>query len=118
MGKASRLRAERERAREEHARLVVERAGDPNFVQRQRVPGGHRYALNAEAALSIENQLERFREKFGREPGPDDPLFFDPDIDQPTPVDAEKVAHTMRQAINNAGLDAASQMPTSRSASS
>ena len=31
----------------------------------------------------LERQLERFREKFGREPGPGDPVFFDPDADQP-----------------------------------
>lgn len=32
----------------------------------------------------IERQLEAFRAKFGREPGPDDPVFFDPDKDVPT----------------------------------
>ena len=30
--------------------------------------------------------VRRFEEKFGRPPGPDDPLFFDPDADQPQPV--------------------------------
>lgn len=33
----------------------------------------------------LENQLEAFREKFGREPGPGDPLFFDPDATNPPP---------------------------------
>ena len=28
----------------------------------------------------------RFREKFGRDPGPDDPIFFDPHSDQPLPL--------------------------------
>ena len=28
---------------------------------------------------AIEQQLDAFREKFGREPLPEDPLFFDPD---------------------------------------
>ncbi|WP_159393790.1 hypothetical protein [Streptomyces sp. NRRL F-5755] len=33
---------------------------------------------------SLESQLEAFREKFGREPEPGEPLFFDPDADEPT----------------------------------
>ncbi|MEV6780491.1 hypothetical protein [Streptomyces syringium] len=37
----------------------------------------------------LEGQLVAFREKFGREPGPDDPLFFDPDADEPTPLTKE-----------------------------
>ena len=31
-------------------------------------------------------RCRRFEEKFGRPPGPDDPLFFDPDADEPQPV--------------------------------
>jgi hypothetical protein len=27
----------------------------------------------------MERQAERFRNKFGRDPGPEDPIFFDPD---------------------------------------
>lgn len=34
-------------------------------------------------------QEERFRAKFGRKMGPDDPVFFDPDADEPTPLPAE-----------------------------
>jgi hypothetical protein len=32
-----------------------------------------------------------FKEKFGREPGPDDPLFLDPDADTPIPLAASKL---------------------------
>jgi hypothetical protein len=32
----------------------------------------------------LEHQLEAFRQKFGRDPAPDDPLFFDPEKDEPT----------------------------------
>lgn len=31
----------------------------------------------------FEKQFEAFRKKFNREPGPDDPVFFDPDADTP-----------------------------------
>jgi hypothetical protein len=36
----------------------------------------------------LEAQLEAFREKFGRDPGPGDPVFFDPDKDVPTQMAA------------------------------
>ena len=38
----------------------------------------------------IEAQLQRFREKFGRDPGPSDPVFFDPDAAEPVPISAVK----------------------------
>ncbi len=38
----------------------------------------------------MQGQFQRFREKFGRDPGPDDPVFFDPDADTPQEL-AEKV---------------------------
>lgn len=31
-------------------------------------------------------QWEAFRKKFGRDPGPGDPFFFDPNADKPTPM--------------------------------
>ncbi|MFD9860756.1 hypothetical protein [Streptomyces alboflavus] len=34
----------------------------------------------------LEVQEALFRQKFGRDPGPDDPMFFDPDADEPTPM--------------------------------
>ncbi len=42
-------------------------------------------------AEQMEDQLQRFIEKFGREPGPNDPIFFDPDFDEPTPLDPAKM---------------------------
>lgn len=79
-----------ERFREEHASLVVERSGDPRFVQRTRTPdGGVQVSWHADSAMgeqmseAFAAQTEVFRTKFGRDPGPDDPLFFDPDADEP-----------------------------------
>jgi hypothetical protein len=41
-------------------------------------------------------QREAFIEKFGREPGPDDPVFFDPDYDTPVALSEEKLrAHAL-----------------------
>ncbi len=38
----------------------------------------------------LEKQRDMFREKFGREPGPEDPVFFDPEADQPAVMSKEK----------------------------
>ena len=42
--------------------------------------------LDRDGAAMLEAQVRRFEEKFGRPPGPDDPLFFDPDADEPQPM--------------------------------
>jgi hypothetical protein len=39
-----------------------------------------RIPINRETAEIIAQQKKLFREQFGREPGPDDPLFFDPSV--------------------------------------
>jgi hypothetical protein len=66
---------------------------------------GRQLQLGAEARAVLERQLQRFREKFGREPGPSDPIFFDPDADTPQPISGQKqrqwtadIARTMAQA--------------------
>jgi hypothetical protein len=42
--------------------------------------------VDPDQAAALEAQVRRFEEKFGRPPGPDDPLLFDPDADEPQPV--------------------------------
>ncbi len=42
--------------------------------------------VDPDQAVALEALVRRFEEKFGRPPGPDDPLFFDPDADEPQPV--------------------------------
>jgi hypothetical protein len=46
--------------------------------------------LTAGARWALEEQRKLFRAKFGREPGPDDPVFFNPDADVPEPLTAEQ----------------------------
>src|SRR5215472_5561153 len=50
----------------------------------------------------LEAQRQRFREKFGRDPGPSDPVFFNPDAPEPVPMSAVKLqaetVETMRKA--------------------
>ena len=45
-------------------------------------------ALERDANLreDLALQLDDFRKKFGRDPAPGDPIFFDPEKDEPTPM--------------------------------
>jgi hypothetical protein len=52
----------------------------------------------------MQQQLQAFREKFGREPGPDDPIFFDPDADTPQPFRLEKFLEESIEAMVAAGI--------------
>ena len=50
-------------------------------------------------------QRKAFIEKFGREPGQGDPVFFDPDKDIPTPIDPERLDADLEKALQDAGID-------------
>ena len=52
---------------------------------------------------AVRQQRKDFIAKFGREPGPDDPLIFDPDSDTPTPYPEEKMRREMVAAMAKAG---------------
>jgi hypothetical protein len=56
--------------------------------------------MSPEVAGVLEEQRRKFIEKYGREPGPDDPIFFD----MPHP---EHLEHGIVQAMKAAGLDPA-----------
>jgi hypothetical protein len=49
-------------------------------------------------------QRKAFIEKFGREPGPDDPVFFDPDEDAPTRIDPDRFSADLEKALRDAGI--------------
>jgi hypothetical protein len=61
--------------------------------------------MDKELHEAIVRQLESLKEKFGREAGPDDPLFFDPDDDVPTPLTEAKAKRELIEAARQAGLD-------------
>jgi hypothetical protein len=87
MGKASRRKRERKQKRM-----------DPNL----------RVALAAERSPEIADAMQRqhqaFIDKFGREPGPGDPIFFDPDADEPQPIDLTKLEAITVEAMQAAGM--------------
>ena len=66
-----------------------------------------KFPIPGEVVGALEEQRESFREKFGREPGPEDPVFFDPDADEPRLLDPNKMKGAMLEAAHNAGLKTA-----------
>ena len=61
--------------------------------------------MDPELAGAMKNQLRAFKKEFGREPGPNDPVFFDPGADTPQPISIEKLRATVIEAAKKAGLD-------------
>jgi len=47
----------------------------------------------------LQEQRRAFIEKFGREPGPSDPVFFDPTSDTPIPLTEEKLESLYHSAV-------------------
>ena len=52
----------------------------------------------------LDRQEELFREKFGRAPGPNDPVFFDPEFDTPTPMSEQRLTDEITKAAIKAGI--------------
>jgi hypothetical protein len=55
----------------------------------------------------MQAQFRKFEEKFGRPPGPRDPVFFDPDADEPTPLTMEGAQETTVAMLKAAGISPA-----------
>jgi len=49
-------------------------------------------------------QFRMFEEKFGRPPGPSDPVFFDPDADEPRPLGMDSARETTVAMLKAAGV--------------
>jgi hypothetical protein len=59
--------------------------------------------LGEGAVATLQVQRQRFEERFGRPPAPEDPLFFDPDNDEPTPInpiDLEQASVSQLEALD------------------
>ncbi|OZF26033.1 hypothetical protein CH295_25685 [Rhodococcus sp. 14-2483-1-2] len=96
-------------SREQHAALVLERSGDPSFVQRRtNADGGRTLSWSnatvggAEMNEALNQQRKAFQDKFGRDFGPNDPLFFDPDADTPQEISEETLLADVDSLIDKA----------------
>ena len=69
--------------------------------------GKRHVEISPELAQMLQENRERFIEKFGREPGPQDPLFFDPESDSPEPVPytEDRLRQELTDACKKAGFD-------------
>jgi len=65
---------------------------------------GERIPLDEMTAALMREQLEAFRAKFGRDPQGDEPVFFDPNCDVPTPLMPEKMEEDTVRAMETAGI--------------
>jgi hypothetical protein len=58
--------------------------------------------LTPDMVEALKAQFRRFEEKFGRPPGPDDPIFFYPAADEPRPIIDEVIDQHMLEAMHKA----------------
>jgi hypothetical protein len=66
--------------------------------------GSRTVKLNQETVEILHSRREAFIAKFGRPPGPNDPVFFDPDADTPRPISEETLISFTLEAMESAGL--------------
>jgi hypothetical protein len=64
---------------------------------------GKTIRLAPELAEALRGAREAFVQKFGREPGPNDPVFFDPDAETPQPFPRQKYHDGMIEMLRASG---------------
>jgi hypothetical protein len=65
--------------------------------------GYRRVPMNKKMIAILDEQRERFKQQFGRYPGPEDPVIWDEDADQPTPASEEQIRQIILEALTAAG---------------
>jgi len=79
--------------------------GRASRKKRERTPG--EVSINAELRAALDHQFTLFKAKFGREPGPNEAVFFDPDADTPQPINPNKLEAEITRAMSLAGIEPA-----------
>ena len=80
--------------------------------RQESTPPGRMVKMTSELKEAMEQQLDSFRERFGRDPGPEDPVFFDPFAEGNTPQryseeTADKLRRAVAEAMSKAGIEPA-----------
>jgi hypothetical protein len=65
--------------------------------------GYRRVRMSQEMIHILEEQKQRFRQKFGRDPRPEDPVIWDENAAEPTPASEEDIHQTILSALITAG---------------
>jgi len=68
---------------------------------------GRKIPITPEMQELLTAQRKAFVEEFGREPGPGDPIFFDPSADIPERIDEHEVEQQTVEIMRAAGIDPA-----------
>jgi hypothetical protein len=69
--------------------------------------GYRRVPLNKEMIAILDEQRERFKAKFGREPRPEDPILFDENADVPQPMALDEIEREVLEFLTAVTLDPA-----------
>jgi hypothetical protein len=59
--------------------------------------------MTPEVKRVLRDQRKAFIKKFGHEPGPDDPVFFDPEASEPSPLNQKQLEDATLKAMLAAG---------------
>jgi hypothetical protein len=76
-------------------------------MARRKKPRSRTVHLDPRQVEILERQRAAFRAKFGRDPGPNDPVFFDPKAADARLLDEQSLVATVEAAMRAAGIDAA-----------
>ena len=79
----------------------------PKSRGRKKKPKPQPTKMSPQMRDALLEQRAAFRAKFGRDPGPSDPIFFDPDADTPVPMKAGRMEADLAEAMQRAGIDPA-----------
>ncbi len=60
--------------------------------------------IDSDMMEALKRQEQRFIDKFGRTPGPNDPVFFDPSAAEPRPILDEVLDQHLLEAMHRAGV--------------
>jgi hypothetical protein len=66
-----------------------------------------RMFLHAETPKTTACRIAAFRKNFGRDPGLEEPIFFDPDATEPVPVNPQQYEQAMIETMSQEGIDPA-----------
>jgi hypothetical protein len=61
--------------------------------------GYRRVRMSKEMIQMLEEQKQRFRQKFGRDPRPEDPVIWDESAAEPTPTSEDDIHQTILSAL-------------------
>jgi hypothetical protein len=73
--------------------------------RRMRQPRSRTVSMTPDVANALRMQQQLFKEKFGCDPGPGDPVFFDPDAGIPQEFSSDKLDEAVIQAMVKSGMD-------------